>query len=199
MKVIKHHHSPNQFSRSNLLKNRLAFVHKSHRNFFFPVLFLLFTCQSLVSFSQSKNSQGYNPTKITEPTFAKGQKVSGGNFSGDVWVNSLTSITMQSYKTSIGNVTFAPKSRTKWHVHPSGQILLVTDGVGYYQEKGQPVKLMRKGDVITCPKNIPHWHGAAPDSYVTHVTVGFDDGKGRVEWLEVVSEDEYKIQNRQVN
>jgi 4-carboxymuconolactone decarboxylase len=141
-----------------------------------------------------------SPTDLTAdqtlsiaPTFPKGDKVSGGNFSGDVWVNSLATINMTIATTSVGNVTFAPKSRTKWHRHPSGQILLVTDGIGYYQEKGQAVRLIRKGDVVNCPPNIAHWHGATPDSSMSHITLGFDNGKGRVEWLGSVTDEEYML------
>jgi quercetin dioxygenase-like cupin family protein/alkylhydroperoxidase/carboxymuconolactone decarboxylase family protein YurZ len=148
-----------------------------------------------IMFSRVNSDTGLaaGQTLSTEPTFPKGAKVSGGNFSGDVWLNSLATVNMTGANTSVGNVTFAPKSRTKWHRHPSGQILLVTDGVGYYQEKGQPVRLIRKGDVINCPPNIAHWHGATPDSSMSHITLGFDNGKGRVEWLGSVTDEEYML------
>jgi aryl-alcohol dehydrogenase-like predicted oxidoreductase len=55
---------------------------------------------------------------------------------------------------SVGNVTFEPGARSKWHLHPAGQILLVTGGVGYYQEKGSPKKILHKGDVVKCPPNV---------------------------------------------
>lgn len=131
--------------------------------------------------------------QFTAPIFPKGDKVSSGNFSGEAWVNSLATVNMNGANTSVSNVTFAPKSRTKWHRHPSGQILLVTDGIGYYQEKGQAIRLIRKGDVVNCPPNIAHWHGATPNSSMTHITIGFDSGKGRVEWLESVTDEEYVL------
>lgn len=127
---------------------------------------------------------------MKEPTFTKGNKVSNGNFTGDVWVSMLTSVDTAN-STSVGNVTFAPKARSNWHRHPSGQILLITDGLGYYQEKGQPIRLIRKGDVIKCPPNIAHWHGASRDSSMSHVALGPDNGKGPVEWLGGVTGDEY--------
>jgi 4-carboxymuconolactone decarboxylase len=116
--------------------------------------------------------------------------VSNGSFTGNVWVNMLTSVDTAN-STSVGNVTFAPKARSNWHRHPPGQILLVTDGLGYYQESGQPIRLIRKGDVIKCPPNIAHWHGASRDSPMTHVTLGPDNGKGPVEWLRSVTDEEY--------
>ncbi|MGE8527218.1 cupin domain-containing protein [Chryseobacterium rhizosphaerae] len=65
----------------------------------------------------------------------------------------------------MGNVTFEPGARTKWHLHPGGQIILVTGGVGFYQEKGQPKKILHKGDVIKCSPHVEHWHGTSKDSY----------------------------------
>jgi quercetin dioxygenase-like cupin family protein len=95
------------------------------------------------------------------------------------------------FHTSIGNVTFEPGAKTKWHYHPGGQILLVTSGKGGYQEQGKPVRELRKGEVITCAPNIPHWHGAAPDSELTHVAIGPNTDKGAVVWLNPVSDEEY--------
>ncbi|WP_462267644.1 carboxymuconolactone decarboxylase family protein [Mucilaginibacter sp.] len=129
-------------------------------------------------------------TIISEPTFAKGSKVSGGNFTGEVWVNMLTSVDTAS-STSVGNVTFAPKARSNWHLHPSGQILLVTDGVGYYQEKGKSIRVIRKGDVIKCAVNVAHWHGASPESSMSHIALGPNNGTGVVVWMGKVTDEEY--------
>ena len=59
--------------------------------------------------------------------------------------------------------TFEPGARTKWHLHPDGQIILALGGTGYHQEQGSPRKILRKGDVVTCFPNVPHWHGASAD------------------------------------
>lgn len=76
------------------------------------------------------------------------------------------------------------------HLHPDGQIVLATRGVGYYQEKGSPKRILRKGDVVTCPPNVPHWHGAIPDS--TFVQIAITSRKdGPTEWMQAVSEKEY--------
>ncbi|MGG7437995.1 cupin domain-containing protein [Chryseobacterium arthrosphaerae] len=87
-------------------------------------------------------------------------------------------------------VTFEPGARPKWHLHPGGQIILVTDGIGYYQEKGQQKKILHKGDVIKCPPNVEHWHGASKDSYFVQVAVT-DNKNGSVIWLQPVTEEEY--------
>lgn len=125
----------------------------------------------------------------SEMVFPKGEKITNSNFTGTVYLQRL--IAADSINpTAIGNVTFEPKARTKWHYHPAGQILMVTDGVGYYQEKGHVKKILRKGDVIKCPPNLPHWHGAAPDSHFVQVAVT-SSNKGAAVWLAAVTEEEY--------
>lgn len=98
-------------------------------------------------------------------------------------------------QTSVGNVTFEPGARTNWHYHPGGQILLVIDGVGYYQEKGNPKKILRKGDVVNCPPNIVHWHGASIDSGFIQLAITNTE-KSAVVWLQPVTEQEYTSNNR---
>lgn len=123
-------------------------------------------------------------------TFPKGEKISNSNFTGTAYVYML--ITPDNiYNASIGNVTFEPKARTNWHKHPGGQILLVTDGKGFYQEKGKPAQLIRKGDVVRIPPDTEHWHGAASDSGLSHVAISPNLEKGSVEWLLPVTEEEY--------
>jgi quercetin dioxygenase-like cupin family protein len=125
----------------------------------------------------------------TTSVFPKGEKVTNNNFTGIVWLQMLGQDD-KLLNTGVGNVTFEPGARTKWHLHPAGQIILVTDGIGYYQEKGQPKKILRKGDVIKCPPNVEHWHGASEDSYFVQVAVT-DNDKGSVVWLQPVTEEEY--------
>jgi len=59
---------------------------------------------------------------------------------------------------SAGSVTFEPGARTNWHTHPKGQVLLIIEGEGFYQEKGKPAQIIRKGDVVNIPENVVHWH-----------------------------------------
>src|SRR5688572_6045129 len=70
---------------------------------------------------------------------------------------------------NIAVATFLPNTRLAWHNHPGGQILIITDGVGYYQEKGQAKQILRVGDVIKCAPGVEHWHGAAVESAFTYV------------------------------
>jgi len=121
--------------------------------------------------------------------FPKGEKITNSNFTGTAYLQMLMASDNLN-PTSVGNVTFEPGARTKWHLHPGGQILLAIDGVGYYQEKGQPKKTLRKGDVIKCPPNIPHWHGASVDTPFVQVAIT-NTQNGAPVWLEAVTEEEY--------
>ena len=88
-------------------------------------------------------------------------------------------------------VTFEPGARTAWHWHPLGQTLIVTSGCGWVQSEGGPKVEIRPGDVVWCPPNERHWHGATPTTAITHVAiVEALDGKA-VEWMEKVSDEQY--------
>lgn len=91
------------------------------------------------------------------------------------------------------NVTFEPGARTVWHTHPLGQTLIVTAGVGWIQQWGGPIEEIRKGDVIWIPPGTKHWHGATSTTSMTHIAITEAlDGKV-VEWLEKVSDVQYRI------
>lgn len=145
----------------------------------------------MVLFYSCNNSpvESSNEGEKTTVIFPKGDKNTNGNFKGEVWVKSLVE-TDSLNETAVGNVTFAPGARSNWHIHPGGQILLVTDGIGYYQEKGKPKVILRKGDVIKCPQNIPHWHGASADTAFVQVAIT-SRKNGPTVWLEAVTEEAY--------
>lgn len=95
----------------------------------------------------------------------------------------------------IYNVTFEPKCRNNWHVHKAknggGQMLIGVGGRGYYQEWGKEPVEIREGSVINIPANVKHWHGAAPDSWFSHLAIEIDGENVENEWLEKVNESEY--------
>ena len=95
----------------------------------------------------------------------------------------------------IYNVTFEPKCRNNWHIHKAksggGQMLIAVGGRGYYQEWGKEPVEMKPGDVINIPANVKHWHGAAPDSWFSHLAVEIDGVETSNEWLEPVTDEEY--------
>jgi quercetin dioxygenase-like cupin family protein len=121
--------------------------------------------------------------------FPKGKKIAA-NFTGSVWVQSLVPAD-RTFNLVVGSVTFSPSARSYWHTHNAGQILMVTDGIGYTQEKGKPVRVIHKGEVIICPPNVEHWHGASPGSLMTHISLNPNADKGVVTWLRPVTDDEY--------
>jgi quercetin dioxygenase-like cupin family protein len=89
-------------------------------------------------------------------------------------------------------VTFAPGARTAWHSHPLGQTLVVTDGVGWTQVQDGPVQEFAVGDILLCPADRPHWHGATPESSMTHVAIQESLDGTMVTWMEQVSDEEYR-------
>lgn len=88
-------------------------------------------------------------------------------------------------------VTFEPGARSAWHTHPAGQRLVVLSGVGLTQEWGKSVQVIRPGDVVWCPPDVKHWHGAMPTTAMSHLAVtGTLQGRN-VNWLEKVSDEQY--------
>ena len=115
--------------------------------------------------------------------FPAGERFDNENFSGEVWLKMLTGMPCP-----VANVTFAPACRNNWHTHRGGQILLVTAGRGYYQEWGKDARELRAGDVVEIPAEVKHWHGAAPDSWFSHIAIEIHPELGPATWLEPVSD-----------
>jgi quercetin dioxygenase-like cupin family protein len=149
----------------------------------------------IVSCTDIQKKQTDNMEATVNLIFPQGDKITNSNFTGTAYLKMLVEADSIN-STAVGNVTFEPGARTKWHLHPGGQILLVTDGVGYYQEKGQIKRILHKGDVIKCPPNIPHWHGASADSTFVQVAVT-NNQFGATVWLEEVSDKEYNAKTNQ--
>jgi quercetin dioxygenase-like cupin family protein len=148
--------------------------------------YLLLLC--LIVLAACNNKAGMNNSN-NELVFPKGEKITNDNFTGTAYLQMLIAADSLN-PTAVGNVTFEPGARSKWHSHPAGQILLAVDGVGYYQEKGQPKKILRKGDAVKCPPNVPHWHGASPDTAFVQIAITGRE-KGETVWLEAVTDSVY--------
>jgi len=129
--------------------------------------------------------------KSAQHSFPRGEKVTNNNFTGEVWLNYLVE-TDSIHNVNIGAVTFAPGARTNWHYHQGGQILLVTEGRGLYQEKGKPITVIEKGAVVKCPPDIEHWHGATASNSMTHIAIGTNTNVGGAIWLAPVTDEEYR-------
>jgi quercetin dioxygenase-like cupin family protein len=121
--------------------------------------------------------------------FPKGEKAANVHHVGNVWLNELSPAD-STFAYSTAQAVFNPGARLDWHQHPGGQILLITDGVGFYQEKGKPKHTIRKGDIVKCPPGVPHWHGATPETGVTYVATS-PTQKGKTVWLQRVTDQEY--------
>lgn len=113
------------------------------------------------------------------------------NFSGEVRIEPLFQ-PQEARRASGSRVSFAPGARTAWHSHPGGQTLVVTDGSGLVQSDGGPAQKIRPGDVVWCPPGEKHWHGAAHDAAMTHISIVEPvDGK-LADWMEHVSDEQYQ-------
>jgi quercetin dioxygenase-like cupin family protein len=112
-------------------------------------------------------------------------------FTGAVYIDTVAAPSGGS-RLSASSVHFTPGARTAWHTHPNGQTIYVLEGVGRAQRRGGPVETIRPGDRVFFEPGEEHWHGAAPDRFMTHlamIEVG-DDGSSAT-WLDHVTDEEY--------
>ena len=113
------------------------------------------------------------------------------NFTGSVVIDPLFDASAHTHATG-GLVTFEPGARTAWHTHPAGQTLIVTSGTGWVQESGGERRQIQPGDVVWIPPGQKHWHGATATTSMTHIAIQeYLDGKN-VEWMEKVSDEQYR-------
>lgn len=158
-----------------------------------PVLFEMPTYEYLKTGGALGKCKGFGTGQTpARPIFPLGPENTAyaQYFVGTSYLNMLTT-----QGAVIGNVTFEPGCRNNWHIHKAsqggGQILLVTDGRGWYQEWGKPAQALRTGDVVNIPAGVKHWHGAAKDSWFTHLAVEVAGENTSNEWLEPVNDAEY--------
>lgn len=138
----------------------------------------------------NENSITMDSTQEVQAIFPQGQKGSPEFFTGNAYNYGLVP-NDSTYNLLVGNVYFEPGARSNWHTHPAGQILIITDGVGYHQIEGQPKQTIRKGDVVKCPPNVRHWHGASADTGLQQLYIVPNTEKGIVEWMEAVTDEQF--------
>jgi 4-carboxymuconolactone decarboxylase len=126
----------------------------------------------------------------TSEIFPKGQPLPKEWFVGDAFLSPLVAKDRNN-DFSAGSISFEPKARTNWHTHPRGQVLIVIEGSGYYQEKGKPAQSIKKGDVVNIPENTEHWHGASADNKMIHIAITNYKDDVQVNWLRPVTDEEY--------
>lgn len=127
--------------------------------------------------------------KISEFPTGQSNDAYAQYFSGKSWLAPLTQI--KELNVPISNVTFEPGCRNNWHKHSGGQILICVGGEGYYQERGKAAQKLKEGDIVEIAPNIEHWHGAAPDSWFSHLAIACNPQTNENTWLEPVSDEEY--------
>jgi quercetin dioxygenase-like cupin family protein len=138
--------------------------------------------------SATESSQAINITRGGSQLSRQG---GAKTFTGTVRIDPLFNATPPS-RMSGGRVTFEPGARTAWRTHPLGQTLIVTAGSGWIQQWGSPIQEIREGDVVWIPPARKHWHGATATTGMTHIAVQEHlDGKN-VEWMEKVSDEQYR-------
>jgi len=122
--------------------------------------------------------------------FSRGQLGPPEFFTKRAWIKTLVA-QAETFGNSISNVIFEPGARNNWHSHPAGRVLLVTEGRGYYREKGKPARPVSRGDGVVVRSGMVHWYGAAQDGeFAPIATTNYDD-RGMVEWMQAVTDQEY--------
>lgn len=128
--------------------------------------------------------------EIIESGSRDGMIGSSDTFTGTAYVEPVFS-NREPFVVNAGKVTFLPGARSNWHTHPAGQMLIVTEGTGWVQEEGEEKEVIQAGDVVWCPPDVKHWHGATDTTAVTHYAVQqFEDGENVV-WAEPVTDAQY--------
>ena len=155
------------------------------------VVLVIFASITILSCSnQNPGKMSTDKKELTE-IFPKGERGSSKTFTGNAYPTSLVD-SDSIYNTVVGNVYFEPDARSNWHSHPAGQILIVTDGIGYHQIEGKPIEIIKKGSVVKCPPNVRHWHGASADVGLQQLYIVPNTEKGIVNWNEAVTDEVYK-------
>ena len=126
---------------------------------------------------------------------SKTQPLPGDWFTGNAFITPLVGKDKNN-EFSAGSVTFEPGARTNWHTHPKGQVLLVIQGNGFYQERDKPAQPIKKGDVVNIPEDVEHWHGASAKSKIVHIAITNFKDDTQVTWLNPVTDDEYNLVNK---
>lgn len=169
---------------------------------FAAAVVMLSVLTSEAAFAQAGGSSGPESLQTRSPQEAQRIKVTRSgehsptqapaeHFTGSASVDRFL-IESESSHTSGASVAFEPGARTAWHSHPLGQTLIVTAGAGWVQQWGSQVQEIRQGDIVWIPPGVKHWHGATASTSMTHIGIQESlDGKA-VEWMEQVSDQQYR-------
>jgi quercetin dioxygenase-like cupin family protein len=144
---------------------------------------------------QKKEADNMKTISISRSGMQPSSKGAAEYFTGSVSIDYLFNAN-DPLRASGGRVTFEPGARTAWHTHPYGQILIVTDGIGWIQQWGGPIEEIREGDIVRIPPGIKHWHGATATTALTHIAIQEPVEDKAAEWMEHVSDEQYQAGSR---
>lgn len=144
-------------------------------------IFFLILLTSLSGFSQ-------NPEYEVTSFLTEGTRAPNTHYIGEAWLNAIIHDD-EELGYNITKATFRANSTLDWHKHSSAQVLIIVDGEGYYQERGNVPVILKKGDVIKCEKDIEHWHSSSKFSDVTYLALY--GGEHPTTWTEVVTQEYY--------
>ena len=122
--------------------------------------------------------------------FPKGQELPADWFTGQAFYTPLVAKDKNNEFSALA-VSFDPSVRTNWHTHPKGQVLIVIEGQGLYQEKGGEARIIKMGDVVIIPENTEHWHGASATTKMVHIAITNYKDDVQVTWLNPVTDEDY--------
>lgn len=160
------------------------------RNSLYAAMAVLIVTACGNSNQQPVTAENETKQQQSQLIFPLGPKASPEKFVGTAYVNELVPKS-DSTAYAIGDVVFEPGARNNWHTHQVRQIMLVTDGKGWYQERGKTAVSLKKGDVYIIPAGVEHWHGAAKDSRFVHIVITDYQGDDCVIWGGQVTDEEY--------
>lgn len=123
--------------------------------------------------------------------FPQGEKAPNVHHTGDVWLSHLSTAD-STFDYNIAVAKFAAGAKLDWHMHPKGQQLIIVEGIGYYQERGKPLQVVHKGDIVKCLPGVEHWHAATHENGVSYLAI---TGNLPTVWLERISEEQFKSIN----
>lgn len=156
-----------------------------------PTLAMALAATMLASGHSSDTEQGATAMEITRKGDMETIEGPAENFTGKATITGMFQRPEPSRLTG-AIVHFEPGARTAWHSHPVGQTLIVTEGIGWTQVEGGPKYEFYAGDIMWCPKDKKHWHGATPHEAMTHIAIQEKDDSGsNVTWMEKVTDEQY--------
>lgn len=160
------------------------------KKLFFILAAIIGWLQNSVQTVNAQNMEKETPKQISAfPTGDKLPEMFSQYFIGQAYLAPLTQ--NKDLNCPISNVTFEPGCRNNWHSHTGGQILVAVGGKGFYQARGEAARMLLPGDVVEIPADVEHWHGAAPDSWFSHLAIECNPQTNKNTWLEPVDDKQY--------